>query len=189
MSTAAHGGQYPNLPANYVPLMHSEHLHPAGHEQLGTADPGEQITATMILRRNPEGQPMKGLDYFQHTPLSAIHHVAHKDFAATHGASAAELRMVVDFAHTHQLEVLRSSTARRSVVVRGTVDQINKAFAIQLCQYRSPLGEYHGHEGHPSLPADISGFVELIVGLDNRPVPAKHYATTETSPTTTNAAT
>ena len=124
---------------------------------------------------------MKGLDYFQHTPLSAIHHVAHKDFAATHGASAAELRMVVDFAHTHQLEVIESSAARRSVVVRGTAAQINKAFAIQLHHYRSPLGIYHGHEGHPSLPAEISNFVELIVGLDNRPVPAKHYATTDIS--------
>jgi kumamolisin len=179
MPTAAQGGQYPNLPGNYVQLTHSEHLHPAGHEQLGTANAGEEITATLILRRDPGGEPMNGLDYFQYTPPSRIRHIAHKDFAAAHGANAAELRMVVDFAHAHQLEVIEANAARRSVVVRGSVDQIDKAFAIQLQQYRSPLGKYHGHEGHPSLPADISGFVELIVGLDNRPVPAKHYATTD----------
>ena len=179
MPTATQSGQEPNLPSNYVPLTHSEHLHPAGQEELGTANAGEEITATLILRRNPGGEPMKGLDYFQHTPFSSIRHVAHKDFAAAHGANAAELRMVVDFAHAHQLEVREASAARRSIVVRGTVDQINKAFAIQLHQYRSPVGKYHGHEGHPSLPADISNFVELIVGLDNRPVPAKHYATTD----------
>src|SRR5580658_5580448 len=122
MPTASQSGQYPNLPANYVPLTHSEHLHPTGDEQLGAADPGEQITATIILRRNPEGQPMKGLDYFQHTPLSAIHHVAHKDFAATHGASAAEIREVIDFAHAHGLQVRESnaedeasSSAERSI--------------------------------------------------------------------------
>jgi kumamolisin len=178
MPTVEQSGQ-PNLPEHYVPLTHSEHSHPAGHEQLGAADAGEEITATLILRRNPEGEPMKGLDYFQHTPLSAIRHVAHKDFAATHGASAAEIREVIDFAHAHGLQVRESNAARRSVIVRGTVDQINKAFAIELHQYRSPLGKYHGHDGHPSLPADISNFVELIVGLDNRPVPAKHYATTD----------
>jgi kumamolisin len=178
MSTTTPGGQNPNLPEHYVPLTHSEHTHPAGNVQLGAADTGQLITATLILRRNPGGEPMKGLDYFQHTPLSLIRPIAHKDFAAAHGANAAELRMVVDFAHAHQLEVIESSAARRSVVVRGTVDQVNKAFAIELHQYRSPLGKYHGHEGHPSLPADISGFVELIVGLDNRPVPARHYATT-----------
>src|SRR5580698_7628189 len=177
MPTLEQAGQH-DMPGHYVPLTHSEHLHPAGYEQLGTPDAGEEITATLILRRNPEGQPMNGLDYFQHTPLSGIHHVAHKDFAATHGASTAEIREVIDFAHAHGLEVRESNAARRSVIVRGTVDQINKAFAIELHEYRSPLGKYHGHEGHPSLPADISGFVELIVGLDNRPVPAKHYATT-----------
>jgi kumamolisin len=177
MSTAENSGQ-PNLPKDYVPLSHSEHLHPAGYEQLGIAAAGEEITATLILRRNPNSEPMKGLDYFQHTPLSGIRHIAHKDFAATHGASPAELQKVVDFANAHDLQVLDANAARRSVVVRGTADQINKAFAIQLHEYRSPFGNYHGHEGHPSLPADISNIVELIVGLDNRPVPAKHYATT-----------
>lgn len=176
MPTAENSGQ-PNLSEHYVPLTHSEHLHPAGSQQLGAADAGQEITATIILRRNPQGEPMKSLDYFQHTPPSDIRHIAHKDFAATHGASPAELQKVVDFAHAHQLEVREANAARRSVVVRGTVDQINKAFAVQLNQYRSPLGKYHGHEGHPSLPAEISNIVELIVGLDNRPVPAKHYAT------------
>jgi kumamolisin len=191
MPTTQQGGQQ-NLPEHYIPLTHSLHLHPAGHQQLGAADSNETITATLILRRNPEGEPMKGLDYFQHTPLSGIHHVAHKDFAATHGASTAELQKVVDFAQAHQLQVRDANAARRSVVVSGTVDQVNKAFAIQLHQYRSPLGKYHGHEGHPSLPADIAGIVELIVGLDNRPVPARHYATTRVphpADATTKAAT
>src|SRR5580658_2318552 len=121
MSTAENSGQ-PNLPKDYVPLSHSEHLHPAGYEQLGIADAGEEITATLILRRNPEGEPMKGLDYFQYTPLSGIHHVAHKDFAATHGASAAEIREVIDFANAHGLQVRESnaedeasSSAERSI--------------------------------------------------------------------------
>jgi len=177
MPTAENTGQ-PNLPEHYVQLSHSEHLCPAGYEQLGASDADEEITATLILRRDPGGEPMKGLDYFQHTPFSGIRHVAHKDFAATHGANQVELQKVVDFALAHDLQVRESNAARRSVVVRGTADQVNKAFAIQLHNYRSPLGNYHGHEGHPSLPIEISNTVELIVGLDNRPVPAKHYATT-----------
>ena len=178
MPTAEISGQS-NLPEHYVPLAHSEHLHPSGHQQLEAATPGEEITATIILRRDPAGTPMHGLDYFQHTPLSAIRHVAHKDFAATHGANPAELQKVADFARDHGLEIKEASAAKRSVIVRGTADQINKAFAIELHHYTSPLGRYHGHEGNPSLPSDIAGIVELIVGLDNRPVPAKHYATTD----------
>ena len=167
-----------NLSEHYIPLAHSEHLHPSDHQQLEAAAAGEEITATIILRRDPAGTPMHGLDYFQHTPLSEIRHVAHKDFAATHGANPAELQKVVDFARNQGLEVKEASAGKRSVIVRGTADQINKAFAIELHHYSSPLGKYHGHEGNPSLPSDIAGIVELIVGLDNRPVPAKHYATT-----------
>src|SRR5271170_2953926 len=104
MPTAEKSGQ-PGMPEHYVPLTHSAHLHPTSHDQLGDADTNEEITATLILRRNPNGEPMKGLDYFQHTPLSGIRHVAHKDFAATHGASPDELQKVVAFAHAHDLEV------------------------------------------------------------------------------------
>ena len=122
---------------------------------------------------------MKGLDYFQHTALANRRHVPHKDFAATHGAAAGELAKVEEFAQTQlKLEVTAADAAKRSVVVRGTAAQLNKAFAIELHHYRSPLGEYHGHEGQPALPTDIADIVELIVGLDDRPVPARHYSTT-----------
>jgi kumamolisin len=168
--------------ADYVRLTHSAHPHPAGHHQTGPAGAEEEITATLILRRDPAGTPMNDIDYYQHTPLSQIRHVAHKDFAVAHGANPAEVQKVADFARAHQLEVREANAAKRSVIVRGTADQINKAFAIELHHYSSPLGEYHGHDGNPSLPSDISGIVELIVGLDNRPVPAKHYAATGTQP-------
>ena len=174
MPTAEKGGQN-GLPEHYVRLTHSEH--PAEHQQLGIADATETITATLILRRRPNGD-MKDLDYFQHTALTDRHHVAHKDFAAIHGAADDDLAKVEKFAQTHDLEVTEANAARRSVVVRGTAAQLNAAFAIELQHYGSPLGEYHGHEGQPALPADISDIVELIVGLDNRPVPAKHYSTT-----------
>jgi hypothetical protein len=57
MPTATQSGQEPNLPSNYVPLTHSEHLHPAGQEELGTANAGEEITATLILRRSTLPSP------------------------------------------------------------------------------------------------------------------------------------
>jgi kumamolisin len=167
----------PGMPANYVACTHSTHPHPTNHQRLDAATPGEEITATLILRRNPGGTPMHNLAWYQQTPFSSIRHVTHNNFAATHGANPDELQKVVDFARANNLEVLEANAAKRSVKIKGTADQINKAFAVQLHHYTSPLGAYHGHEGNPSLPAEIARIVELIVGLDNRPVPAKHYLT------------
>jgi kumamolisin len=176
MPTSKKSGQT-GLPDNYVLLANSEHLHPEEHQQLEATAPGEQITATLILRRQPGGEPMKDLDYYQKTARANIKHISHKDFAGVHGASPADLDKVTKFVAAQGLQVVEASAAKRSVVVRGTAAQLNKAFAIELHHYRSPLGDYHGHEGHAALPAEIAGIVELIVGLDNRPVPAKHFAT------------
>ena len=165
------------MPTKYTPLAKSEHLHPAGHQKLEKAPDTERITATLILRRR-QGQgsePMKDLAYFQTTPASARRQVSHKDFAGTYGADVAELLAVASFAHTNGLKVVESDAARRSVKVSGTAAAMNSAFGVELNHYDSPLGHYHGHEGPANLPADIAPFVEAIVGLDNRPVPARHY--------------
>jgi kumamolisin len=130
---------------------------------------------------------LNDLDYFQHTPRIDVEHVSHQDFAAVHGAATADMDKVANFAVANGLEVVESNAARRSVVVRGTAAQINKAFVVELHHYRSPLGDYHGHEGRVAVPADISPLVQLIVGLDNRPVPAKHFAANATSAASNSA--
>lgn len=174
MATTKSGGQQ-EPPKNYVPLAESEHLHPKGHAQLEKTDAGEKITATLILRRQQGGET-KGLDYFQSTAFADRKHVSHQDFAGLHGSSQEDLTKVEQFAKSKGLEVVDSNAARRSVVVQGTAEQLNNAFAIELHHYKSALGDYHGHEGPPHLPSDISNIVELVVGLDNRKVPAKHFS-------------
>ena len=163
------------MPTKHTPLATSEHLHPAGHQKLEKAPDTQRITATLILRRRQGSEAMKDLAYFQTTPASARRQVSHKDFAGTYGADISELLAVASFAHSSGLKVVESDAARRSVKVSGTAAQFNSAFGIELHHYNSPLGHYHGHEGPANLPTDIAPFVEAIVGLDNRPVPAKHY--------------
>jgi kumamolisin len=101
----------------------------------------------------------------------------HEAFAATHGADPKEMEQVAAFARSNGLNVIESQPARRSVVVRGTVEAINSAFAVELHDYQSPRGMYHGHEGKSSVPSALAPMVEAVIGLDNRPVPAKHFST------------
>ena len=89
---------------------------------------------------------------------------------------AKELEQVAAFAQSHGLKVVESHQGRRCVVVNGTVAEINKAFDVTLYDYDSPRGKYRGHEGSAGLPDALADIVEAVSGLDDRQVPARHYA-------------
>src|SRR5580658_5102050 len=162
----------PKIPQAYRPLERSEHPHSEKSTPAGPADANEPVTATLIVRRRPGAQPL-GIEDFTKTPRSERKHLSREEFAATHGAAPEELESVAAFARAQGLEVLETHQARRSVVVRGTAAQVNKAFAVELRHYDLPHRRYRGFEGAVHLPASISDMVETVVGLDNRPVPAK----------------
>jgi kumamolisin len=161
---------------DYTPLKGSEHQHPAHHKSLNPTSGDETVTVTMILRRKPGGPKMRGLDDFAARRGMAHAASTHAKYASDHGADPKELEQVAAFAQSHGLRVVESHQGRRSVVVSGTVAAINKAFDVTLRDYDSPRGKYRGHEGSVALPHALAGIVEAVSGLDNRQVPARHYA-------------
>jgi kumamolisin len=94
--------------------------------------------------------------------------VSREEFAAKFGASEADLELVAEFGRANGLKVVESSAVRRVVVLAGTVEQMNRAFAVELGQYESPRGNYRGREGPVHLPEDLAEVVEGVFGLDNR---------------------
>jgi kumamolisin len=164
-------------PHDYKSLVGSEHAHPQEHQALNPTAGNELVTVTLIVRRRQDGRKLRELKDFPAQPAVAAEPLSHADFAAAHGADPKELEQVATFARSHGLEVVESHPARRSVIVRGTVTAINKAFAVELHDYQSPRGKYHGHTGPASLPSGIADIVEAVIGLDNRQVPARHYST------------
>jgi kumamolisin len=71
------------------------------------------------------------------------------------------------------LQVVATHRARRSVELRGTAAQANKAFGVTLHWHQSRRGKYRSFDGGIQLPAAIAEVVEAVIGLDNRPVPAR----------------
>jgi kumamolisin len=160
----------------YIPLKGSEHHHPAKHKTLNPTASHETVTVTMILRRKPGGPKMRGLEDFAARQGAANAASTHAKYVSDHGADPKELEQVAAFAQSHGLKIVESSQGRRSVVVNGTVAAINKAFDVTLHDYDSPRGKYRGHEGSVGLPHALADIVEAVSGLDNRQVPARHYA-------------
>ncbi|MGO9340097.1 MAG: protease pro-enzyme activation domain-containing protein [Terracidiphilus sp.] len=164
-------------PRGYMSVPGSEPKIPADHKRLNPTSEDEQVKLTLILRRRKDGRAMRGLKEFSAKSI-ANPQVTHKNFADNHGADPGEMQRVQDFAHANGLEVVRTNPAARSVEVAGPASAINKAFAVELQDYQSPRGKYRSHTGPAALPGGIADVVEAVVGLNNRPVNAQHYATT-----------
>ena len=92
------------------------------------------------------------------------------EYEARFGASEEDLDAVAAFAHEHHLSIVESSSARRSVIVRGSIAGLQDAFGVQLAQYKDKAGNfYRGRSGDIHIPASLSGIIEGIFGLDDRP--------------------
>ena len=161
------------MPDTYERLERSQHPRLPESKAAGAVAAGEPITVTLIVRRRPGSEPLDGLDYFQNTPTAQRQRLSHEEFAEAHGAAQEELDRVAEFARSNGFEVVETHRARRSVVVRGTVEQANRAFQVELQRYELPSRSYRGFEGSVHLPASISALVEAVVGLDNRPAKAR----------------
>ncbi|HEV7926802.1 MAG TPA: S53 family peptidase [Verrucomicrobiae bacterium] len=165
------------LPSGYKALKGSEHSLPKGDKALKPTSENEMATVTLILRRRLDGPKLKTLEDFSANPGANGPSIARADFTAAHGADPDEMNKVVEFAQSHGLAVLERHAARRAVVVHGKVGALNKAFAVRLTDYSFAGGKYHGHTGPAHLPASVAKCVEAICGLNERPVPAKHWVT------------
>jgi hypothetical protein len=161
------------IPVNRQPLAGSERPPHPQAKHLGPADANEVAQVQLIVRRRPGGPPLKDLDYFQRVPINARNLPSRQEFEENHGATQADLDAVEAFCRSHQLQVVESNRSRRWVVARGTVTQLNAAFAVELQSYQSPRGKYRGYEGTANLPASLNAIVEMVNGLDDRPVPVK----------------
>jgi len=71
--------------------------------------------------------------------------------------------------------VVQEDAARRTVVLSGTVAQVNEAFGVDLQQFEHAGGSYRGRTGPISVPEELHGVVEAVLGLDNRPQARPHF--------------
>ena len=157
--------------AGYRALAQSER-HPAvGASRVGPADPKESISVSLRLRQRSDAPPLD-LAALSAAPPGQRRHLTREEFAAQQGAAAADIDQVKAFAKSAGLKVVETSVGRRTVVLSGTVEQMNQAFAVDLQRYQTAHEVYRGREGSVHLPENLAQIVESVHGLDNRQVAA-----------------
>jgi kumamolisin len=153
--------------ANRVQLPQSEHPSVPHAAHVGKSADNREIRVSVILKRKT------ALD------IPALHgrQLSRDEYAANYGAAPKDFDAVRAFAKASGLEIddKKSSLLRRRVELRGTISAFNQAFGVELNDYE-PNGEkqrgarFHAIVGSVTVPEELAGCIEAVLGLDNRPI-------------------
>ena len=99
------------------------------------------------------------------------------EYENAYGADPADLNQIKKFANEYGLKVHETGTelARRTVCSSGTVSNLQKAFNVELKEYKHPKGDFRGRVGTISVPAEYAKIITGVFGLDNRPQAEPHF--------------
>lgn len=132
------------------------------HARVGAPNPEATAVLTVYLRGVAE-QPSAG-------------RLSREEYAATYGATSADVDAVRSFAEDHGLTVGAVDLGRRSVELSGSVQALADAFGTTVALYRAPDGTvYRGREDALYVPADLDGVITGVFGLDERPQAQPHF--------------
>jgi len=115
-------------------------------------------------------------------PLKAAHcngkeRLTHAEYRQTHSADPTAVKLVRAFAKEYDLAIAPDTPGpeRRIIKLSGTVAAMQKAFGVTLVHATHDGTTYRMREGAISLPAELIGSVEAVLGLDNRPQAEPHF--------------
>lgn len=130
------------------------------------AGSASEITVTVLVPRKKEIDPES---------LGSGEHMSREEFAEKHGPRADSLEKVEEFARQFGLRVEKpSEPGRRSLHLSGSKAQMEEAFGVQLQEQTVAGARLRVRQGSISLPQSLTGSVDAVLGLDNRPVAKPH---------------
>jgi kumamolisin len=163
-----------SAPKKQLPLTGRKRVPLEGAREIGPANPNETVDVTIRLRSRAEKKSMVDASEFT-KPIEKHTILSRKEFEQRHGADPESVARIESFARQHKLSVKEKSSARRTVILSGTVAAMNEAFGVELKEYEHPGGRYRGRTGAVLLPAELHDVVEGVFGLDNRPQAKPHF--------------
>jgi len=131
------------------------------------APPKGSVTVSVIVKRkSPLNTKRLGKD-----------RLTRAQYRQSHAADPAAIKLVRAFANEFGLTVQKDTPKpeRRTIKLTGTVAAMQKAFGVTLTQKVLDGTTYRVREGSIRLPAELTGAVEAVLGLDNRPQAQPHF--------------
>jgi kumamolisin len=164
--------------SGYVPIRGSNYVGIPGAKFVGPADPEEEITVTLVVRPRHAVPKLHADETLADLLPRERHYLSREDFALHHGAHPDELAQVERFARKHGFEIVETSSARHSVVVRGRSGHFSKVFRVEMLQYEHARGRHRGLKGRIYIPKELARSVKSVLGLHDRPYALRHFPAT-----------
>jgi len=159
----------------HVALPGSERTLPPGSRKIGPSDPQQQIEVTVFLRRGSSPKQFPDVKKLGKLLPARRRRLSRAQFASRHGARPADIKKIRMFATQNKLKVVEVSRPRRSVLLSGSIAAFGSAFGVELNSYQHPTGTCRMRTGTIQIPAALSGIIEGVFGLDNRPQAKPHF--------------
>jgi kumamolisin len=143
----------------HVPLKGSRRYHRPGAQVLGRCDRHEWCEVTVKVRRKaPLPEPVPG------QPISRA------DLEARYGADSKDLDNVDKVLTAFGLKVLSKNVTTCCLQAAGAAEVMEQAFGVHLLRVKHHDVLYRGRIGEIQIPAQLSGIVTGVFGLDTRPM-------------------
>ena len=153
----------------YVPLNGSKRELLPNSRAAGPVDPTE--LASLTIRVRSVGKPEELVQLASELGNKAVadrQYLSHAELEAQHGASAADLDAIEQFATRHNLLITHRSTLDRTVRVTGPLRDLLAAFHANVHMYHHSSGTYRGRQGEITIPQELSDIVTGVFGFDTR---------------------
>ncbi len=150
------------MPEAVMELAGSSRSLPAQVRPLGPVAPEEVLHASLYLRRRDDPAVLEGAASLAERRARLAGH--------RREGHAADLRRIAAFAAAAGLHVDAAYPERRLVRLSGPAWRMEAAFGTRLTRYQAEGGRFRARAGALSVPADIAGIVESVLGLDDRPL-------------------
>jgi kumamolisin len=129
------------------------------------------IEVTLKLRPRPQGQATRRrIAALLRAPPNRRNYLSRAEHEDAFGSRPRDRAKVEAFARRNGLAVVESHVAKRTVRLRGSVAQIQRAFGVRLRRVRVGKAVHHAHCENVSLPGELSRVVRAVFGLDTRPM-------------------
>jgi subtilase family serine protease len=151
-----------NLIANNTPS------YIATAKNLGAEDPAKVIEVSIWLQLHNRSQFDALTQSLYDRGSSSYHHwLKPNDIAARFAPTAQEAKTVQQFFAAHNLTVVKTGPNNFYVRARGTVGDVEKAFQVELNNYRVGGKTIRANAGDPSVAGPAGALVRAVSGLDN----------------------
>ncbi len=165
----------PKNTSKHLKISGSEKKPLAGARVTGKVDLKERIEITVLVRPRAPLASSATLKKAATTAPSERTYLTREEWDAKHGADPADLAAVEEYAHEHGLDVVRSSSSERRVVLSGTIEALTKAFPVKLQRVIYKGKAHRQRTAAVGVPEQLSKIIEDVKGFDNRSQAQPHF--------------